>query len=360
MHRRNFLATLALSSLGLAMASGARRARAASEADGRVMTVDGPVDAADLGMTLVHEHLYADLRPWDEQVAKPLPPDLDEVVAVVLPHLQAIRRQGCRTLIDCTATTLGRDPLLIRRLSRASGLHMLTVTGAYLAAGGRFIPPYVREETDEALAARWIGEWQDGIEGSGVRPGLIKLGVEGDPLGELERKVLRAAARTHRETGLVIAVHTGPWSEVAPGRNARCAFEQLDLLEAAGVAPSAWIWVHAQGEVQAEHHVRAARRGGWVSFDGFRPGMVDRYLELLGRMREEGLLHRVLVSQDAGWYNAGQPRGGEFSPFHPVFTELIPALRGNGFDDDAIHALFVRNPAQALAFDRRPRRMGRA
>lgn len=353
MHRRNFLATLALSSLGLAVAGNARHARAAGQAGGRVMTVDGPIDASGLGMTLMHEHLYADLRPWTEQAATPLPPDLDEVTRVVLPHLQAIRALGCRSLVDCTATTLGRDPRLIRHLSRASGLHMLTASGAYLAAGGRFIPPYVREESSEALAARWIGEWRDGIDGSDVRPGLLKLGVEGDPLSELERKVLQAAARTHLETGLVIAVHTGPWSEVEPGRNARCAFAQLDLLEAAGVPPSAWIWVHAQGEVQAEQHVRAARRGGWVSFDGFRPGQVDRYLELLGRMREEGLLHRVLLSQDAGWYNAGQPRGGEFNSFSPILSELLPALRLNGYDQDAIDALFVRNPAQALAFQMR-------
>ncbi|MEL1266343.1 hypothetical protein [Pseudoxanthomonas putridarboris] len=315
------------------------------------MTVNGPVDAADLGITLAHEHLYADLRPHAEQVAQPLPLDLDEVVEVVLPYLEQIRHLGCRTLVDCTATTIGRNPLLIRRLSQASGLHMLTTTGAYLAVAGRFVPPHVLEESSDELAARWTGEWRHGIDGSDVRPGLIKLGLEGDPLSDLERKVVRAAARTHRETGLVIAAHIGPWEEVEPGRNARCAFEQLDLLEAEGVALSAWVWVHAQNEAVADHHVRAARRGAWVSFDGFRPGQVDRYLELLGRMRDEGLLHRVLLSQDAGWYNASAPRGGEFHPFHPLFTELIPALRGNGFGEDDIHTLLVRNPAQAFAFD---------
>lgn len=290
MYRRAFLATLMASSVGLALPGCARLVRTTGETGGRVMTVDGPVDASDLGIALVHEHLYADLRPYAEQAAQPLSPDLDEVVEVVLPHLQEIRRLGCRTLIDCTATTLGRNPLLIRRLSRESGLHMLTATGAYVAVGGRFVPPYVLDETADQLAARWTGEWRHGIDGSDVRPGLIKLGLEGDPLSDVERKVLRAAARTHRETGLVIAAHIGPWEEVEPGRNARCAFEQLDLLEAAGVAPSAWIWVHAQNEVLADHHVRAARRGAWVSFDGFRPGEVNRYLELLGRMREEGLL----------------------------------------------------------------------
>ncbi|UWX03658.1 hypothetical protein H1235_12600 [Pseudoxanthomonas sp. NC8] len=161
--------------------------------------------------------------------------------------------------------------------------------------------------------------------------------------------MLLAAARTHRASGLPIAVHTGPWAPVEPGRNARCAFAQLDLLEGAGVAPSAWIWVHAQNEAQREHHVRAARRGAWVSFDGFRPGQEADYLTLLGRMRDEGLLDHVLVSQDAGWFNAGQPGGGEFNPFHPLFTALIPALRKGGFDEAQVQALFVRNPARAFA-----------
>lgn len=355
MQRREFLGALAASSFCLAL-PGCVRNGGVGRDGATVMTVRGPVAAVDLGMTLAHEHLYADVRPHAEQSAMPLPPDPDDVVEVVLPYLQRIRQLGCRTLVDCTATTLGRDPALIRRLSEASGLHMLTVTGAYVAAGGRFIPPYVLDETHAQLAARWIGEWNDGIDGTGVRPGLIKLGVENDPLGETERKVLRAAALTHLRTGLVIAVHTGPWAEVEPGRNARCAFAQLDLLQAQGVEPAAWIWVHAQNESLGNQHVLAARRGGWVSFDGFRPGQEEAYVRMIDRMRAENLLDRVLVSQDAGWYNAGQPNGGEFKPFDPLFTALVPALREGGFGEEEVGTLFVRNPARAFAVRARPSR----
>ncbi|HEY5849583.1 MAG TPA: hypothetical protein VIT62_02275 [Lysobacter sp.] len=348
MHRRAFIGALAAVPIALGL-PGCTRLRDDSSRVGQVMTVTGPIDATALGITLAHEHLFADLRPYAEQAAKPIALDEDEVVAVVLPYLQAIRQLGCRTLVDCTATSLGRNPALIKRLSLASGLNMLTVTGAYVAAGGRFVPPYVLDETDEQLARRWIGEWQQGIGDSGVRPGLIKLGIEGDPLSATEHKVLRAAARTQLETGLIIASHTGPWSDVEPGRNARCAFAQLDLLEAAGVAPSAWIWVHAQNEVQGDQHVRAARRGAWVSFDGFRPGQEASYVAMIGRMRDAGLLERVLVAQDAGWYNAGQPRGGEFKPFDPLFTSLVPALHKGGFDEAQIQALLTYNPARAFA-----------
>ncbi|HEY5805095.1 MAG TPA: hypothetical protein VIT90_15515 [Lysobacter sp.] len=348
MHRRAFIGALAAAPVALALPGCTGLRGGASPKGGQVMTVTGPVDTSALGMTLAHEHLFADLRPYAEQTATPIALDEDGVVEVVLPYLQAIRRLGCRTLVDCTATTLGRNPALIRRLSLESGLNMLTVTGAYVAAGGRFIPPYVLDETEEQLAGRWIGEWRHGIAGTDVRPGLIKLGIEGDPLSPVERKVLRAAARTHRQTGLVIASHTGPWSDVEPWRNARCAFAQLDLLEAEGVDPSAWIWVHAQNEVQGDQHVRAAGRGAWVSFDGFRPGQEAAYIAMIGRMRDAGLLERVLVSQDAGWYNAGQPRGGEFKPFDPIFTSLIPALRESGLDEARIRTLFVDNPARAF------------
>jgi phosphotriesterase-related protein len=349
MHRRQFVGALAASVFAMGLPGCAQVGGGIRGKGSQVMTVAGPIEASALGMTLAHEHLFADLRTYAEQLANPIPLDVDDVIQVVLPYLQEIRRLGCRTVVDCTATTLGRNPALIKRLSQASGLHMLTVTGAYVAAGGRFVPPYVLDETDEELAERWIDEWRHGIGDTGVRPGLIKLGIEGDPLTATERKVLRAGARTHRETGLVIAVHTGPWSEVEPGRNARCAFAQLQLLEDAGVEPSAWIWVHAQNEVQGDYHVRAAGHGAWVSFDGFRPGQEAGYVAMIGRMRDEGHLGRVLVSQDAGWYNAGQPQGGEFKPFLPIFTSLIPALRGSGFDEDQIQTLFVHNPARAFA-----------
>lgn len=316
----------------------------------KVMTVNGPLNAGELGFTLTHEHLFADVRPYNEQVKNPIATDIDEVIEVVLPYLQEIRARGCRTLIDCTATHLGRNPLLIKRLSEASGLHMLTVTGNYLAADGVFVPPYVINDSTDQLARRWIGEWKDGIGETGIRPGLIKLGMNGGPLSLVEKKALQAAATTHLVTGLTIGTHIGPWRDVDPGFNATSAFEQIALLEKIGISPSAWIWIHAQNEKDLGQHTLAARRNAWISFDGFRPDQTDNYIAMIDRMRSAKLLHRVLVSQDAGWYTAGEPRGGDFAPFHPIFTSLIPALKENGFTEDDIHTVFVSNPARAFSF----------
>lgn len=312
----------------------------------QVMTVRGPIDASELGFTLTHEHLYADLRPYTEQTSKPIAPDLDEVVEIVLPHLQRLRDLGCRTFIDATAVGLGRHVHLIKRLSEQSGLHMLTVTGNYAAVDYQFLPPYARTESDERLARRWIGEWEEGIEGTGVRPGFIKLSANARPISDLERKLIRAAAITHLQTGLTIGVHT---------QAAVNALAQISELEAHGVHPSAWIWIHAQEERDLAQHVEAARRGAWVSFDGVNPESVDAHVAKIKHMRDQGLLRHVLVSQDAGWYTAGEPRGGSIRGYDTIQTQLIPALRAANFSDAEIDALFIDNPARAFAIEVRRR-----
>ena len=306
------------------------------------MTVRGPIPASEMGMTLTHEHLLANFQPYAEWARDPLTYDLDEVVEVVLPHLKQLYDLGCRTFVDATAAFLGRDPALIRRCSEESGLHMLTVTGNYAAFENQFLPPYVYTDTPEALAQRWIDEWNNGIDGTGIRPGFIKLGFNGGPLTDVEQTLIRAAATTHLETGLPIGAHTGP---------AVSAFEQLAALEAAGVHPSAWIWIHAQSEDDFGRHVEAARRGAWISFDGVRPDSVAAHVERVMRLRDEGLLHRVLVSQDAGWYSVGEPRGGDFRSYDTVFTAFIPALQDVGLADEEIDTLFIDNPMSAFSIE---------
>lgn len=95
--------------------------------------------------------------------------------------------------------------------------------------------------------------------------------------------------------------------------------------------------------------MRAARRGAWISFDGFRPERVADYVDMVVGMRSEGLLQRVLISQDAGWYHAGEPHGGEFSPFDPLFTAFVPALRQAGLAQAEVDTLLIDNPAAAFS-----------
>jgi phosphotriesterase-related protein len=302
-----------------------------------VMTVNGAIAPEQMGTTLPHEHVLVDFA--GAEVVSPDRYDRAEVFTTVLPYLQRARTLGVQTLVEATPAYLGRDPLLLKQLADASGMHLLVSTGYYGAREDQHLPRHAFADPADSLAARWIRESMTGIEGTGIRPGFIKIGVDAGPLSEIDRKLIQAAARTHLRTGLTIAAHTGP---------AAGALDQLAVLEVEGVDPSAWIWVHAQADDDSTYHARAARSGAWISFDGLAPGTVERYVARVGFMKAEGLLHRVLVSHDAGWYHVGEPGGGTFRPYETLFTEFLPALEAAGFTGEEIHQLIAVNPAEAF------------
>ncbi len=303
----------------------------------RIDTVSGPIDPAALGLTLMHEHVLVDFIGATQVSTSRY--EADDVFARVLPHLHQLRALGAATLVECTPAYLGRDPRLLRRLADASGLHILSNTGYYGANQDRHLPPHAFTETAEQLAARWIREWERGIDDSGIKPAFMKIGVDPGPLSAVDATLVRAAALAHTATGLPIAAHTG---------NGVAAFEELDVIEQAGVPLSAFIWVHAHGETDPSRHVAAAARGAWVEFDGITPKSVDRHVALVLAMRAAGHLDRVLVSHDAGWYRVGEPGGGQFRPFDTLFTSFVPALKAAGMTDAEVRHLLVDNPRRAL------------
>lgn len=304
---------------------------------GSVMSVRGPIAPSELGITLAHEHAMVDFRPLD--TAEGAGYDPSEVVETVLPHLTRIRELGVQTFVDATPAYLGRDPVVLRALSERSGLHILTNTGYYGARNDAFLPEHAFEESAETLAERWILEWREGIGGTSVRPGFVKIGVDPGSLSDMDATLIRAAAITHRETGLTIASHTG---------SAEAALEQIDVLREEGVDPSAWIWVHAHVEEDLDAHVQVARRGAWVELDGIGPNRIDRHVELVQNMMRHRLLGRVLVSQDAGWYSVGENGGGDFRGYETLFTDFVPALREAGVSDQEVGRLLRINPAEAF------------
>jgi phosphotriesterase-related protein len=306
-------------------------------ADARVETVTGPVLASALGVTLMHEHVLVDFIGAAEVSRSRY--DADAVFSSVLPHLQRARELGCQALVECTPAFLGRDPVLLKRLSEASGVRLVSNTGLYGAANDKHVPAFAFRESDAQLAARWIREASEGLDGTAIKPGFMKIGVDGAPLSEIDAKLVRAACLTWRETGLTIASHTG---------SGAAAMAQLDLLEAARVTPASFIWVHAQSERDESYHIRVARRGAWVEFDGVSPSSVERHVALVQAMKRAGLLTHTLVSHDAGWYHVGEPGGGMFRPFDTIFTSFVPALAAAGFTDEDVRQLLVDNPRRAL------------
>jgi len=306
------------------------------EEDGMVMTINGPIKPSEMRFTLQHEHVLADFIGAEKYSKDRY--DADEVYNTALPFLQDVKKRGCVTFIDCSPAYLGRDVKLFARLAMATGLQMITNTGYYGAVEELFLPKHVYTETSEQIAARWIDEWRNGIEGTGIKPGFIKTSTDKGPLTAAQKKIVDAAALTHLATGLMIGIHTG---------NGEAANEQLEILKRRGVAPSARIWIHSQNEPNNDYHIETAKKGGWVAFDGVNPDSIKMHLDHLQVMKREDLLDHVLVSQDSGWYNVGEPKGGNYKNYNCIFTDFIPAMKKNGFTQKEIDTLFIVNPSKA-------------
>jgi phosphotriesterase-related protein len=314
-----------------------------ASADGtpEINTVLGPIPAGNLGRTLVQEHVLVDFVGAD--MIGPGRYDAQEVFRIALPHLKSVRALGCETLVDCTPAYMGREPGLLAQLSQASGLQIITNTGFYGAAGGKYVPRSTYSETAKEIAARWVREFRDGIPPAGIRPGLIKIGVDAGPLSEINAKLVSAAALTHLQTGLVIAAHTG---------DGLAAVAQLSLLKQHAVPPSAFIWVHAQDEKNTSLHRRAAEEGAWIEFDGISEESLSQNIASVVEMKQAGYLQHVLISQDAGWYHVRERGGGNFRGYDLLFTRFLPELRKAGLKETDIRTLIIDNPRRALTLSR--------
>lgn len=305
--------------------------------ESNVMTVKGSMAAANMDYSLIHEHILVDFIGADQY--DPNKWNRDEVIKKVLPYLQELKTNGCKTLVDCTPNYLGRDVMLLQSLSTLSDLNIITNTGYYGGSVNKFLPAHAFTETDIQLANRWIKEHREGIDGTNIRPGFIKISVNDNQLSEISKKLIRAAAYCHLQTGLTIASHTGP---------AVPAFEQIKILKQLGVDPEAFIWVHAQNEKDWNQYILAAKQGAWVSLDGLNEDNVGDYVRMLIFLKKENYLHRILVSHDAGWYEPGKPDGGKFRGYTTMFQKAIPALKQAGFTSKDITQLLCHSPAKAF------------
>ncbi|QNL49408.1 phosphotriesterase [Olivibacter sp. SDN3] len=303
-----------------------------------LMTVNGPISLDKAGLTLPHEHVLVDFIGADKVNVNRY--NRDDVFETALPYLKQAKTLGCHTLVECTPAWLGRDVRLLQKLAIASNLHIITNTGYYGASQEKYLPSNTYTDSAEKLASYWTGEWEDGIDGTDIKPGFIKSGVDSHPLTKTQRKLIEAAALTHLNTGLTIGIHTG---------SGKAALEEMNIIKSMGVRPSAWIWIHAQNESNRSTHLQVAEAGGWVSFDGLTAQSVGIYTQFLKDMKAHQLLNKALISHDAGWYHVGEPKGGNFRPYDTVFKILIPILRKEGFSKEDIDLLFHSNPINALA-----------
>lgn len=311
-----------------------------------IMTITGPIKTSQLGLTLEHEHVLVDFI-GAEKADQPQYP-LGQALDSLLPYFIQLKKQGIQTFIECTPNYIGRDVKLLKTISEESGIHMLTNTGYYAAADKKYLPAHSYTETAEQLAERWIAEWINGIDGTGIRPGFIKLGVGKNHLDTIEQKIVKAGALTHLATGLKIAIHTG---------GALPANDEIDILEKEGVKPTALIVVHSQN-MSSNEQIKLLKRGAWVSLDGVndREGSIKKYTDFLKEIKNENLLQKALISQDAYWsveQNENREIGFERhgSEYSAILVELVASLKDNGFTQAEIDQLFIHNPAEAYKIE---------
>jgi predicted metal-dependent phosphotriesterase family hydrolase len=299
---------------------------------GIIMTVNGAISPDKMGFTLTHEHALVDFT--GAGVENPDRANPEDTFKLILPHLKRLKGLGCQTLVECTPAYIGRDPILLRRFSQATGLHILTNTGYYAAGNAKFIPQSAYQETSSQIAARWIKEWNDGIDGTGIRPGFIKIGIDAGPLKPIARKIGEAAAKTSKATGLTIAAHKG---------DSISGMAMLELIIQQGANPKSFILVHSQGDWKLESRIKAAAMGAWISIDAIRPDNIAANLQKVLSMKQAGFLNRVLISHDAYWVK-GKINGS----YDTIITTFIPALKNSGFSQSDINQLLIKNSCDAF------------
>ncbi len=306
-----------------------------------VETVLGPIDPAELGFTLPHEHTQIALwhipDRWDYwQLARDEP--------LILEELAAYKASGGSGLVDLTLPGVGRDPGWLAGIARASGLHIVMGCGWYR---GAYYPAEVRidRRTVDDLADELVREAAVGVGETGTRPGIIgEIGTDKPWVSAMEERVHRAAARAAKRTGLAITTH----AVLSP-----VGLDQLRIFEDEGADPTRVVIGHADSYPQLDYHLAIVERGASVEFDflgmSFTPaerhgeaGAVALLCELLAR----GHAERILLSQDV--CHDSQLTRYEGNGYTYLLRSFLPRLREAGVSPAEIETMTVANPRRLL------------
>ena len=340
---------------------------------GLVMTVAGPIRAADMGVTLMHEHILNDCSCWwnapatpDRQHLADAPVSIeilgelrqdpfvnrhnitldDEPLAVA--ELGAFRAAGGITVVDPTCRGIGRNPAALRRISAATGLNIVMGAGYYLASSH---PPELTAMSVQSIADQIVAEALHGVDGS--RIGLIgEIGVSSDFTAD-EEKSLRGAAQAQVRTGLPLMVHLPGWF--------RLGHRVLDIIEQEGCDPRHTVLCHMNpSHADADYQTDLAARGAFLEFDmiGMEYFYADQQVQCpsddqvavaILRLADAGHLDRILLSQDVFLKMMLTRYGGNGYVF--VLRHFLPRLRRHGMDDAALHDLMTTNPRRVFQAD---------
>ena len=339
------------------------------------MTVLGPIEPGELGVTLAHEHLLFDLRAlWDPPPAsrahladaEVTDANREEILRdayhskhnlhlddadLAVEEIVRFRDAGGRSVIDLTSAGLAPDRAQVRRISEASGVHVVAGAGYYRR---KTLQDAVDGLSVEALADELLTAVVDGFPGTSVRAGILgELGTD-SPIRPFEERQLRAAARVQRETGVGINVHPQIWSHEH--------LRILDILEEEGANLARVALSHCDQLLEPAWHAQIAERGAMLCFDTFgsefayesdgsrEPTDLER-IECLRRLLDAGRADQLLLSHDMCTRLQLHRYGG--SGFAHLLVDVVPALRDQGVPEDELDRMLVANPRRLLAMPAR-------
>ena len=315
----------------------------------QVQTVQGAVDAEELGLTLVHEHL----RFRDEAVAAQWPGRYDEdleLQAALLAVRDAAER-GVRTIVDPTAMFGGRDVRFMRAVAEQTGVRIIACTGIY---SYDYLPHYFENRDVDVMADHFVEDIAQGIQGTDVRAAFLKCAADAAGVTENVEKIHRAVARASVQTGAPIMAHSMPALPTGP--------RQVEIFAEEGVPMERVQIAHCGDTDDVAYIERLLDSGVYVGLDRYGLEMylpIERRNATAAELLRRGHAERLLISQDfcatIDWFppeaaevfeTSGRIRNWSMTL---IFDEVVPALREMGvMDDAAFETIFVDNPARWL------------
>ncbi len=351
-------------------------ARSIPDISGKVMTVQGPIDPALLGVTLMHEHIFIDFKAPPPM--KPAPTGITVLKEPVpagggggrggggggggggltnynesLSEVMKYKAAGGGTIVDVSNFGLTRDPDALLRVSKESGLNVVMGAGWYMRT---LHPADMDERTVDELTDILVSDITVGAQGTTVRSGIIGevgTGVMGSrgPLTDNEIKSVRASARASRLTGAPVMIHS-----FAPPDELQKA---LDIIASEGVDLNHVVMAHT-GTGNVEAMKRYTDRGAYIEFDfmGQAPGQMgasgtlnesaERVATNIKALIDAGLTDRILVAHDVCIPGQLTRNGGGGFVF--ISELVIPALNAKGVSEATIRRIMVENPQRVLTF----------
>jgi len=306
----------------------------------KINTVLGPIAPSEMGKTLVHEHIMFGFGGWYANNTL-TPFDREACIKKSLDVVGKLKAYGVKTVIDATPNDCGRDPELLREVSERGGIHIICSTGLYSEADGAAgyfkFRQMVGADVPGEIYNLLMKEIDQGIENTGIKPGVIKIASGDGSISHYEEAVFKAAARAQKDTRLPIYTHTGG--------AATMGLEQVDLLTSEGADPKRIVIGHISGSADIAYHLALIEKGVFIAFD--RLGLpvyssedtpIASIIGLVGIGQQE----RIMMSHDNVWYFLGD------SPIDPsatyIFDNVIPRLKKAGITDDKMHTMLTDNP----------------